>query len=74
MYAFCANPRFPGYFWICFQGGAGGPKGYWPIKIVPNAFQLQNNNYPDITSLKNGFKILYGSKAPNKGGPPPVRR
>lgn len=74
MYAFCANPRYPGYFWLCYQAGANGPKGHWAIKIVPNAFELQKNNYPDITSLKNGFKILFQSKAPGKGAVAPVRR
>ncbi|CAO2650067.1 Nn.00g013590.m01.CDS01 [Neocucurbitaria sp. VM-36] len=58
MYAFCSMPRYPGHFWICFQMGANKPKGAWGLKVVPNAYELQKNLYPDMLALKNGFKIL----------------
>ncbi|KAL6705067.1 Transcription elongation factor spt6 [Coniothyrium glycines] len=63
MYAFCSMPRYPGHFWICFQMSAKGPKGAWPLKVVPNAFELQKNIYPDMVALKNGFKLLMTAKA-----------
>lgn len=65
-------PRHPGYFWICFQMGADKARGAWPIKIVPNAFELQKNLYPDMLALKNGFKMLMQTGAgarPNRGIP-----
>jgi transcription elongation factor SPT6 len=42
---------------------AKGPKGAWPLKVVPNAFELQKNIYPDMVALKNGFKMLMGAAA-----------
>lgn len=75
MYAFCAMPKYPGYFWLCYQAGQTGPTGAWPVKVVPNAFELEKNAYPDVTSLKNGFKLVFGSKHPGGGGGrPPNRR
>ncbi|KAF2274402.1 transcription elongation factor-like protein spt6 [Westerdykella ornata] len=74
MYAFCAMPKYPGWFWLCYQAGDKGPKGAWPIKIIPNAFELEKNPYPDITSLKNGFKMMFAAKFPAAGGRPPFRR
>lgn len=62
MYAFCSMPKYPGHFWICYQMGDGAPRGAWPIKIVPHAFQLQKHNYPDMVALKNGFKMLMSSQ------------
>jgi transcription elongation factor SPT6 len=58
MYAFCINPKYPGYFYLCFKAGGTAPLGNWPVKVVPNAFELRNNPYPDMRSLKNGFKLL----------------
>jgi transcription elongation factor SPT6 len=63
MYAFCSMPKYPGHFWICFQMSAKGPKGAWGIKVIPNAFELQKNVYPDMVALKNGFKMLMGAAA-----------
>jgi transcription elongation factor SPT6 len=48
---------------------AKGPKGAWGIKVVPNAFELHKNVYPDMIALKNGFKMLITTAA-SKGGPP----
>jgi transcription elongation factor SPT6 len=63
MYQFCAMAKYPGHFWICFQMSVNGPKGAWPIKVVPNAFELQKHVYPDMSALKNGFKMLIGAAA-----------
>ncbi|KAF3032899.1 Transcription elongation factor spt6 [Didymella heteroderae] len=70
MYAFCSMPKHPGYFWICFQMGENKPKGAWVIKVVPNAFELQKNAYPDMVALKNGFKLLIQSGAGARGAVP----
>ncbi|KAJ4326269.1 Transcription elongation factor spt6 [Neodidymelliopsis sp. IMI 364377] len=75
MYAFCSMPKHPGYFWICFQMGDNKPKGAWGIKVVPNAFELHKNAYPDMVALKNGFKLLIqsGAAARPQGGAVPRR-
>ncbi|PSN72271.1 transcription elongation factor Spt6 [Corynespora cassiicola Philippines] len=62
MYAFCSIPKHPGHFWLCFQPGHGARPGAWPVKVIPNAFELEKHAYPDMTALKNGFKLLFGSK------------
>ena len=62
MYAFCAIPKRPGYFWLCFQAGKDGARGEWPVKVIPNAFEMQKSVYPDMISLKNGFKMLFQTK------------
>ncbi|KAF2260518.1 transcription elongation factor Spt6 [Lojkania enalia] len=62
MYAFCANPKYPGYFWLCYRAGLNAKPGAWPVKVIPNAFELDKHAYPDMNSLKNGFKLLFGSK------------
>lgn len=49
--------------------GDNAPKGAWGIKVVPNAFELQKNLYPNMMALKNGFKMLIGAKAAQAGGP-----
>ena len=59
MYAFCINPQYPGYFFLCFKPSQKASHMAWPIKIIPSAFELQKNHYPDMWSLKNGFKTLF---------------
>jgi len=61
MYAFCINAKFPGYFDLCFVAGLGAPLTSWPVKVIPNAFQMQKNAYPDMRALKNGFKTVFQS-------------
>ena len=73
MYAFCSIPKHPGYFWLCFQAGLNGNKGEWPVKVIPNAFEMQKNVYPDMVALKNGFKMLFQSRS-KMPGPPPGQR
>ncbi|KAF4550345.1 Transcription elongation factor spt6-like protein [Elsinoe fawcettii] len=58
MYAFCINSKHPGYFDLCFKEGRDAPPCAWPVKVIPNAFELQKNAYPDVKSLKNGFKLM----------------
>ncbi|KAL9054149.1 MAG: hypothetical protein Q9162_004332 [Coniocarpon cinnabarinum] len=59
MYAFCINPQYPGYFYLCFKPSQQAKHQAWPIKVIPNAFELQKNPYPDMRALKNGFKTLF---------------
>ncbi|KAF2707850.1 transcription elongation factor Spt6 [Pleomassaria siparia CBS 279.74] len=72
MYAFCAMPKYPGYFYLCYRAGYKGTPGAWYVKVIPNAFELEKNAYPDMTALKNGFKLLFGSKNAVGGGRPPA--
>jgi transcription elongation factor SPT6 len=58
IYNFCINPKYPGYFYVCSKAGQQGPHNSWPVKIIPDAFELQKNAYPSMTTLKNGFKLL----------------
>lgn len=59
MYAFCINPKFPGYFHLCFKADLRSPLSSWNVKVIPNAFELQKNPYSDMRALKNGFKLLF---------------
>jgi transcription elongation factor SPT6 len=68
MYAFCLNPKHPGYFDLCFKAGQAAPTDHWPVKVIPNGFQLQQNQYPDMRSLKNGFKLQFASQGPGGRG------
>ncbi|PSK58658.1 hypothetical protein B9Z65_6673 [Elsinoe australis] len=68
MYAFCINSKFPGYFDLCFKAGRDAPPASWPVKVIPNAFELQKNAYPDMRSLKNGFKLMISKKMTMNGG------
>jgi len=67
MYAFCINPKYPGYFHLCFKQGEAAPLGCWSVKVVPNGFELKNLQYPNMMALKNGFKILMGKQDQNGG-------
>ncbi|KAH0398449.1 hypothetical protein KCU89_g6898, partial [Aureobasidium melanogenum] len=44
------------------KAGASAKVAAWPVKVIPNAFELQRHPYPDMRALKNGFKLLF-SKA-----------
>lgn len=74
MYAFCINPKYPGYFYICFKAGRDAPLASWPVKVIPNAYELQRHQYPDMRALKNGFKLLFQSGAARVNGGGGVRR
>lgn len=68
MYAFCINPKYPGYFFICFKAGQNAPLSAWPVKVVPDAFEMRKLQYPDMKTLKNGFKLLFQSMQNGGGG------
>ncbi|KAK0252691.1 Transcription elongation factor spt6 [Friedmanniomyces endolithicus] len=67
MYAFCLNPKYPGYFSLCFKAGQNAPLANWPVKVIPNAFELKGNKYPDMRALKNGFKVVFQNMGPGAG-------
>ena len=74
MYAFVLNQQYPGYFYICFKPTPKSPHNSWPIKVVPNAFEMQHNPYPDMRSLKNGFKTMYMKMIQDSGKDKQARR
>ena len=61
MYAFCINPKHPGYFFLSYKAGQKAPLGCWHVKVVPQAFELQGNPYPDMKALCNGFKTMFAN-------------
>ncbi|KAK3112081.1 Transcription elongation factor spt6 [Teratosphaeriaceae sp. CCFEE 6253] len=68
MYAFCLNPKFPGYFNLCFKPGQSAPTSVWPVKVIPNAFEMKGNKYPDMRALKNGFKVVFQNMGSGTNG------
>ena len=58
MYSFCINAKYPGFFFLCFKAGLGAELSAWPVKVIPDGFELRKNAYPDMRALKNGFKLL----------------
>ena len=67
MYAFCLSPDYPGYFQLCFKAGQNAPHANWPVKVIPNAFELRGHKYPDMRALKNGFKVLISNMGSSGG-------
>ncbi|KAH6674448.1 SH2 domain-containing protein [Halenospora varia] len=62
VYAFCIDPKHAGYFLLCFKAGEKSRPMAWPVKIVPNAFELLKSPYPDMRALTNGFKMRHQSE------------
>ena len=40
VYAFCLDPKHPGYFHLCFKAGQHARLQSWPVKVIPGAFLL----------------------------------
>ncbi|KAF2163702.1 hypothetical protein M409DRAFT_57201 [Zasmidium cellare ATCC 36951] len=68
MYAFCMEPKHPGYFFLCFKAGRDAPHAHWMVKVIPQGFELKGNKYPDMRALKNGFKLLFANQGPQSNG------
>ncbi|KAI5290265.1 Transcription elongation factor spt6, partial [Ascosphaera aggregata] len=64
-YAFCIDSKHPGYFHLCFQAGPKAPLGNWPVKVIPQGYELRKTPYPDMMSLCNGFKTLFSNMQRN---------
>jgi transcription elongation factor SPT6 len=58
-YAFCIDPKHAGYFFLCFKAGEHAEVRSWPVKVIPQGYELQHNPYPDMRALCNGFKLLF---------------
>ncbi|KKK24507.1 putative transcription elongation factor SPT6 [Aspergillus rambellii] len=58
-YAFCIDPKHAGYFFLCFKAGEHAQLHSWPVKVIPQGYELQRNPYPDMRALCNGFKLLF---------------
>ncbi|KAL3446764.1 transcription elongation factor spt6 [Aspergillus insuetus] len=58
-YAFCIDPKHAGYFFLCFKAGEHAQVHSWPVKVIPQGYELQRNPYPDMRALCNGFKLLF---------------
>ncbi|PYH45008.1 chromatin-remodeling histone chaperone SPT6 [Aspergillus saccharolyticus JOP 1030-1] len=58
-YAFCLDPKHAGYFFLCFKAGENAQTHSWPVKVIPQGYELQRNPYPDMRALCNGFKLLF---------------
>ncbi|KAI1270602.1 transcription elongation factor SPT6 [Xylariaceae sp. FL1019] len=62
MYKFCIDAKHPGYFCLCFKASRSSPINMWRVKVVPHAFEMMNNQYPDMRALCNGFKLRFQSE------------
>ncbi|KAI1756038.1 transcription elongation factor SPT6 [Xylaria castorea] len=62
IYMFCINPKYPGYFNLCFKASRTSAIGMWNVKVVPHAFEMMKNQYPDMRALCNGFKLRFNSE------------
>ncbi|TRX93382.1 hypothetical protein FHL15_005657 [Xylaria flabelliformis] len=62
IYMFCINPKYPGYFNLCFKASRTSQIGMWNVKVVPHAFEMKQNQYPDMRALCNGFKLRFNSE------------
>lgn len=62
IYAFCIDPKHPGYFFLCFKANKTTRTGYWMVRVVPNAFEMMKSQYPDMRALCNGFKLRFASE------------
>jgi len=62
VYAFCIDTKHPGYFHLCFKAGEKADVNSWPVRVVPNAFELMKSPYPDMKALCNGFKLRHASE------------
>ncbi|KAG9246272.1 SH2 domain-containing protein [Calycina marina] len=67
VYAFCIDKKHPGYFHLCFKAGVKAKVNSWPVRIIPNAFELMKSPYPDMKALCNGFKLRHASELQNRG-------
>ncbi|VBB75106.1 Putative transcription elongation factor SPT6 [Podospora comata] len=61
-YAFCIDKKHPGYFHLCFKASKNSKVNGWVVRVVPHAYELMKNAYPDMRALTNGFKLRYQSE------------
>jgi len=61
-YAFCLDSKHAGYFFLCFKASRTSQTNWWPVRVVPQAYELRGHMYPDMRALCNGFKLRYQSE------------
>ncbi|KAH6899668.1 transcription elongation factor SPT6 [Thelonectria olida] len=66
-YAFCIDPKHPGYFWLCFKASRSAKVIGIPIRAIPQGFELKGYQYPDMRALCNGFKLRYQNEFSKMG-------
>lgn len=66
-YAFCIDPKHPGYFWLCFKASRSSRVIGIPIRAIPQGFELKGYQYPDMRALCNGFKLRYQNEFSKMG-------
>ncbi|KAK9417978.1 putative Transcription elongation factor Spt6 [Seiridium unicorne] len=62
VYTLCIDPKHPGFFYLAFKTNKQSRIFWWTIKILPNAYEMLKNQYPDMRALTNGFKLRYQSE------------
>lgn len=66
-YAFCIDPKHPGYFWLCFKASRAAKVIGLPVRSIPQGFELKGYQYPDMRALCNGFKLRYQNEFSKMG-------
>ena len=61
-YFFCLDTKHPGYFYLCWKANPSSKVQAWPVRVVPHAFEMMKNQYPDMRALCNGFKLRQQSE------------
>lgn len=62
VYTICIDSKHPGYFTLAFKTNKQSRIYKWPVKILPNAYEMLKSQYPDMRALTNGFKLRYQSE------------
>lgn len=65
-YTFAMNHKKPGWFLLLFKVNSSSQMYTWNVKATPDGFELNGYDYPDMTSLCNGFKTLIKNKQQTK--------
>ncbi|KAG6100842.1 Transcription elongation factor spt6 [Claviceps sp. LM220 group G6] len=66
-YAFCIDPKHPGYFWLCFKASRAARVIGLPVRSIPQGYELKGYQYPDMRALCNGFKLRYQNEFSKMG-------
>lgn len=66
-YAFCLDPKHPGYFWLCFKASRTARVIGLPVRAIPQGYELKGYQYPDMRALCNGFKLRYQNEFSKMG-------
>ena len=53
IYAFCIDPKHPGYFFLCFKANKEAKIGRWYVRVAPNGHEMMHQPYPDMRAHCN---------------------